>query len=187
MKRSDLELLADYARGLASPEESALLEQRLPNEESLRLALEGFRAASRHGSSVRELDPAWINRAKALLPSMPSRQASSLAQLVWDSLSAPVLGVRSAAAVRELQYKHESEVLDLRIEPSAGGRALAGVLICENGPFGKDIEIWQEDDLLGRTPLTNDGEFDALLPLSGRIRLVVRDLETMTTWEADLG
>jgi hypothetical protein len=118
--------LCDYVNGFCTPAEQEAIQALALTDPELReriSSLQGFKAAAAKDreDAAPEL---WLARAKALL--LPQPQAPTLLQtiasLVWDSRSAPAMGLRSTASdLRSATYRAGRVGVDVRAVPSSIG------------------------------------------------------------------
>lgn len=165
--KASWEQIVDYARGIASEAVRQMVEAD-PE------AMEKARALHLVGGAVNETAPEFfINRAKALLPNLPSASTTWVGRLV-QAPSAGVPGFRSANPVASnLRYEFEEGFVELRIEPTANAGVLAVVGFAE----GLDEGPLTVSDGVKTTDCDAFGEFS--LEIASDVTLLV--LESATT------
>lgn len=112
------DMIIDYARGLASPDVKAMVEadsEAMARAKNLSLVSPALQV---------DVPESFVNRAKALMPKLPSAAKVWQGRLVFQS-SGMMPGFRSAETLaRDLRFEFDQAACDLRIEPIANSERI---------------------------------------------------------------
>lgn len=168
--------IVDYARGLATPEQSARIEG---DKASLEIAKQFTLVAESGREQAPEM---WVLRAKALLVAEARTLPLLFGRLVPASLN-PAMGFRSGtASPLTKRYEFEGATLDLQIEPgkTPGTILIVGVMEL---PAPVQVRVGTEEDWLDACD--EDGQFSLELPVSTK-NLRFQDLATSQIFQISL-
>lgn len=175
--RVDLQLAADYLRGLSSPEQAAQVENEARSNPAFAAQLARLRRVAEEAERSREgrVSDFMINRAKAILPLLPSPRR---ARITFDSWALGGAGLRSGGqGVRTLSCDLDPGVLDLRIEPIPGSAdaAVVGLIAAEEASAIARVAVMRGDEVLAEAPCTPEGAFDLEVRILPGDRLLLLD------------
>ena len=188
MRHFTLEEWADFARNVASPENTGKMQQHLAGGcGSCAQILETMKSVAILGSREVNYEPPVnaVRMGKLLMgsqkPKAVKKRIPEMWPLVFDSFMQPAMaGVRVALiASRQLMYRKGNCYIDIRLEQAmdASEMSLIGQVL-DTGQPGRDpgaipVELLSGEKTIAGTATNNFGEFQFLFPVASDLQICV--------------
>lgn len=182
MKHFQTEQWADLARGVASPEVAASMQEHLAGCTSCQQTLDWCKTMVQLSTREAGYEPPEqaVRSVKALAALMAQQREQTVAALIFDSFRQPALaGVRAASApARQFIFESGDVVVDIKLDPVTDSDQIhiLGQVMRKHDPYGigfVPIALRKGSQQFAKTFANRFGEFQFEARLSQDLNLVV--------------